>query len=237
MKTRKASPSTTPICLVSTNLPVGTGSKAAAAPITASNTRCSSTRAVFVNALFGQSYQLFGANSFADGGLTSTGIDSGLDTRLSDYVARLSYQPNSTYTFTSRFRFDKDDFTVQRTELEARANFDRWMVYVLYGDYAAQPELGFLDRRQGVLGTGSLKLDANWVLLGGARYDITNEKFDQTRIGLGYVDDCLILALNYLTNYTYSGNPSANHTIMLQLSLRTLGGTNVSQGVGGMGGL
>ena len=79
--------------------------------------------------------------------------------------------------------------------------------------------------RQGILGTGSFKLNANWVLLGAARYDLNAGKFDQTRIGLGYVDDCLILALNYITSYTYSGNPDINHAIMLQLSLRTLGGT------------
>ena len=57
-------------------------------------------------------------------------------------------------------------------------------------------------------------------------------KFDKTRLGLGYVDDCVILGLNYITNYTYSGNVQANHTVMLQLNLRTLGGTAVSQGVG-----
>ena len=109
-------------------------------------------------------------------------------------MARVSFQPNKTYTFTSRFRFDHDTFAVQRTELEANANFDRWNISVLYGDYAAQPLLGFLDRRQGILGSGSVKLDANWVLLGAARYDINAGKFDQTRIGLGYIDDCLILA-------------------------------------------
>ena len=191
----------------------------------------------FVNALFGQSYQLFGENSFATAGVANAGLNSGLDTRLSDYVARVSYQPNSTYTFTSRFRFDKDNWDVQRTELEARANFDRWSVDMLYGDYAAQPALGVLQRQQGVLGTGSIKLDANWVLLGGARYDLNAGKFDQTRIGLGYVDDCLIFGLNYITSYSYSGNPGVNHTIMLQLSLRTLGGTSLSQGVTGIGGL
>ncbi len=192
----------------------------------------------FVNALFGQSYSLFGTNSFAQADVANTGLDSGLDTRQSDYVARLSFQPNKTYTFTSRFRFDHDTFAVQRTELEANATFDRWNVGVLYGDYAAQPLLGFLDRRQGILGTGSVKLDANWVLLGAARYDINAEKFDQTRIGLGYIDDCLILAVNYITSYSYgSGVPVLDHTIMLQLSLRTLGGTAVSQSVGSVGGL
>lgn len=185
----------------------------------------------FVNALFGQSYQLFGENSFAHGGSTNTGIGTGLDTTRSDYVARLSYQPNSTYTFTSRFRFDNDSMAVRRFELETTAYFDRWQASILYGQYAAQPELGFLDDRQGILGTGTYKIDANWVLLGGARYDIDAGKFDQTRLGVGYIDDCLILAVNYITNYTYSGNVNSNHTIMLQLSLRTLGGTSIAQGL------
>jgi LPS-assembly protein len=185
-----------------------------------------------VNALFGQSYSIFGLNSFAQGGTTNTGLDSGLDTTRSDYVARVSYQPNNIYMFTTRFRFDNDTFNPQRIEVEARASFDRWSGSLLYGDYAAQPLLGILDRQQGILGTGQVKLDANWVLLGGARYDINAGKFDYTRVGLGYVDDCLILGLNYFTNYTYSGNVQANHTVMFQISLRTLGGTSASQAVG-----
>jgi LPS-assembly protein len=94
--------------------------------------------------LLGQSYQLYGPNSFTLGGLTNTGLDSGLDKPASDYVARASYQPNSMLTFTSRFRIDEHDFTLRRTELEASANFGRWTTSVVYGDYAAQPDIGFL---------------------------------------------------------------------------------------------
>jgi Organic solvent tolerance protein OstA len=79
-----------------------------------------------VNLLFGQSYQLYGLNSFALGGTTNTGLNSGLDTAQSDYVARASYQPNSLLTFTSRFRMSENDFTLQRTELETTATFGRW---------------------------------------------------------------------------------------------------------------
>jgi LPS-assembly protein len=184
----------------------------------------------FVNMLFGQSYQLFGQNSFAQSSTTNTGLDSGLDTRASDYVARASYQPNGTYKLTSRFRFDHNDFTLQRAEYEVAANFNRWSTSLLYGDYAAQPDLGYTDRRQGFLGTASVKLDANWILRGSALYDVRNHKFSSNMIGLAYMDDCLILALNYITNYTYgSGTAVLNHTVMLQLSLRTLGGTTVSQ--------
>jgi len=190
----------------------------------------------FINALFGQSYHLFGTNSFATGDITNTGLDSGLDTRRSDYVARLSYQPDRIYSLSTRYRFDENTFALRRFEIEGRANYDRWSVSALYGNYDAQPLLGFLSRREGILGSLNIKLTQNWVVQTAARYDIDAEKFDQTRIGVGYVDDCLILGLNYITNYTYSGNPEADHRVMLQLSLRTLGETAVSTGVSGLPG-
>jgi len=177
---------------------------------------------------------LFGANSYAANDLTNTGLDSGLDTGRSDYVARLSYQPNSTYKFASRFRFDHDTFAVQRMELETVATFSRWNLSLMYGEYAAQPDIGYTYQRQGILGTALYKLDTNWVLSGGARYDLTKDKFNQTRIGVGYIDDCLILGLNYLTNYNYDvvGNPTLVHQVMLQLSLRTLGNAVTTSNVG-----
>jgi len=191
----------------------------------------------FVNVLFGQSYQLFGLNSFAAGDATNTGLNSGLDTRKSDYVARIAYQPDRIYTFTTRYRFDQDNLEVKRFELEGQANFDRLSLQTLYGNYAAQPELGFLTRREGILGSISYKVTQNWAVLAAARYDLDADKFDQTRLGVGYVDDCLILALNYITSYTYSGNPTKDHRLMLQLGLRTLGSTSgstsISSSVGG----
>ncbi len=180
-----------------------------------------------VNVLFGQSYQIFGTNSFAAGvaDITNTGLDSGLDKKISDYVGRVTYQPNEIYSFTARGRFDQQTFAVQRLELESRANFDRWTLQLLYGNYAPQPELGFLFRRQGVLTGASVKLTQNWIVLASARYDLYAHEFNQSRIGLGYTDDCFLLSLNWLTGYTYNGTttPVKDNTVMLQFSLRTLG--------------
>ena len=189
-------------------------------------------RAGSLNALFGQSYQLFGQNSFTVGDITNTGLDSGLDKTLSDYVARIAYQPNSTYMISAHARFDEATFAVQRFELETRANFDRWGFNFLFGDYAAQPELGFLTRREGFLAGTSFKITSNWVLLGSAGYDIYARQFNQSRIGIGYVDDCVLLAFNYLTSYAYNGtaSPTLNNSFVLQLSLRTLGGDVLPQG-------
>jgi LPS-assembly protein len=182
-------------------------------------------RAGSLNVLFGQSYSLFGQNSFEQGDITNTGLESGLDKRVSDYVGRVSYQPNSVYSFTARGRFDQETFTPQRLEFESRASFDRWTLQLLYGDYAAQPELGFLTRREGILGGASFKVTANWIVLGSARYDIVNSQFDQTRLGFGYVDDCFMLSVNWLQGFTYTPTqaPVRNSTIMFQFSLRTLG--------------
>lgn len=185
-----------------------------------------------LNVLVGQSFHLFGQNSYRVGGGSNTGLDSGLDKDRSDYVAGVTYQPNNILSFGSHFRFDENDFTVRRFEFETTANLGRWSGTLLYGNYDAQPQLGYLTRRQGVLGSGTYKVTANWALLGAARYDLETSRFNQTQIGVGYIDDCLILALNYITDYAYSGNPSTDHRVMLQLGLRTLGGSSASQGVG-----
>ncbi len=193
-------------------------------------------RGGFVNVLFGQSYQLFGLNSYAVSDLTNTGINTGLETRRSDYVGRISYQPNKTYTFSASTRLDEDTLAVRRMELEGRASFDRWSVSMLYGNYDKQPELGFLTRREGILTTGSIKLAANWVASGGVRYDLGTNKVNQYIVGAGYVDDCFVLAVNYITDYAYTSlttpTPTLDHRIMLQIGLRTIGTTSLSENVG-----
>ncbi|SDS34660.1 LPS-assembly protein LptD [Bradyrhizobium canariense] len=188
-----------------------------------------------VVAVFGQSYQLFGLNSFAVADATNTGIDSGLDKPASDYVASLAYSPNRTYTFTTRARFDEATGEVNRFEAEGKANFDRWSVSLLYGDYAAEPEIGYLTRREGVLASGTVKVAANWVVTGAARWDLVANQINQYVIGAGYVDDCFVLGVNYVTSYSYAaGNtpPTLNHTFMLQLGLRTIAQTSTSAGGG-----
>ena len=161
----------------------------------------------------------------------------GLDKPRSDYIARFSYQPSRMYTFTSRFRFDEETWEVKRFELEGRVNFDRWSFTAIYGQYAAQPDLGFLTDREGVLGTSTFKLTTNWSVYGAIGYDLDQHKVDQTQLGVTYIDDCIAWALQYTTSYSYSGNPQEKtHAIMMTLGLRTLWDGQVSQKVDGLPG-
>jgi LPS-assembly protein len=189
-----------------------------------------------VNVLFGQSYQLFGLNSYAVADVTNTGVDSGLQNARSDYVARVNYSPNRTYTFSVRSRMDEATLNINRFEAEGRASFDRWSVSLMYGNYAAQPELGYLTRREGLLGSASIKVASNWVVSGTARWDLEANKLNQYVVGAGYVDDCFVLAANYVTSYSYSAGttpPVLSHAFMLQIGLRTLATSSTSAG-GGM---
>ncbi|ERF81293.1 MAG: LPS-assembly protein [Bradyrhizobium sp. DFCI-1] len=190
-----------------------------------------------IKGMFGQSYQMFGLNSFAVADVTNTGIDSGLQNPRSDYVASLAYSPNRTYTFSVRTRMDEATWNINRFEATASANFDRWSVAVTYGDYAAQPELGYLTRREGILTSGSIKVASNWVVQGAARWDLEANKINQYALGAGYVDDCFVLAANYVTSYTYQAGsqpPVLSHAFMFQIGLRTIAQTSTTSSSAGM---
>jgi LPS-assembly protein len=53
------------------------------------------------NALFGQSYQVAGRNSYRVPDLLNTGLQSGLDTRTSDYVGRAQVNPSDNFSSSS----------------------------------------------------------------------------------------------------------------------------------------
>ena len=124
-----------------------------------------------------------------------------------------------------------------RFEVEGCMNLERFSFTGIYGKYAAQPELGFLTKREGLLGTSSYKLTKEWSVFGAIGYDLDARKVDQTQLGVSYIDDCIALALQYTTSYAYSSNPTEkSHTVMLTLALRTLWDGQVRQGVSGIPG-
>ena len=139
--------------------------------------------------------------------------------------------------FTSRFRFSENDFTLQRTELETVASFGRWTTTVMYGNYAAQPADRVPQPPRGCPRHCTAEDERRTGCCLGGRDTISMpNRSAQTQVGLGYIDDCLILALNYITNYAYSGSVSVNHTYMMQVSLRTLGGSaSTNSGAAGLG--
>lgn len=189
----------------------------------------------YVNVLFGQSYHLFGRNSFAVGDIANTGLDSGLDSDRSDYVARFYFQATPNWAFASRFRFDEENFGMRARELQARFNKGAFSGSVTYARYDARPAIGITEVAEGVVSNARIKLHENWYVTGGASYDIDRKRFNSTGLGFGYLDECFDFSVGYSSSYSKNSNKDPVHTLMVRLSLRTLGEADFSTTLDGVG--
>jgi LPS-assembly protein len=178
------------------------------------------------NALVGQSFQLAGRNSFRQGDLVNIGRDSGLESSLSDYVARVRVSPSERYSLITRGRFDQDDLSLRRLEVGATANFAPSFplsASVVYARYSAQPEIGLDRRREGVIGSAKWDLTPNWFVTGSVlldldRYLLARDEYINAYIaspntavynrqnsayvsaltlGVGYIDECTTFTVSY----------------------------------------
>lgn len=204
----------------------------------------------YANLLVGQSYLLYGQNSYASADAANIGLSSGLDTRRSDYVARAAYAPNSTFNFIAKGRFDAETFNMRRLDLVANANFGAVQASLQYARYSKQPEIGFDKRREGLAAAAKVKLTENVFVTGNLLLDMsrhlyTNANNDPVKraplfsvaglgVGAGYTDECTTLAVNYtsILQDNGAGTQTRNQTVTLQLQLRTLGDTRVRSSLG-----
>lgn len=185
----------------------------------------------FLNLMAGQSYHLFGLNSFAAEDLTNTGVNSGLETDRSDYVASGYLQLNQALAFATRFRLNEDDLHANAIEVETRFNKGPISGAVIYGRYEDQPRLGFSNVGEGILGNLKVNLTDNIYVAGAARYNIDTDKLDKTEAGIGYLDECFSFGLNYAVDFSENGNEDPVQKVFVRFALRTLGGGATSFGV------
>ncbi|WP_353185009.1 LPS-assembly protein LptD [Bosea sp. (in: a-proteobacteria)] len=215
----------------------------------------------YANLLIGQSFQLAGRNSYSSGDLVNTGLDSGLNTDSSDYVARAQISPMKGVFLTGATRFDHSTFEPQR--IDAAATYSNTVIStsVGYGRYEPQPDLGIFRRREGLSLSGSLRVAENWRVRGSVLFDLDKYKYDReqwraayvagtatvatypntgpfqtasTSLGLNYTDECTVFDVSYSQSYAdrQAGATKDTRTVMFRLELRTLGEINYSQNLG-----
>jgi LPS-assembly protein len=205
----------------------------------------------YINALVGQSYHLGGQNSFTISDQINTGADSGLDKRRSDYVSRITFAPTSKVSFTARGRFDEETMKLRRLEVSGSMSSGPVAATVLYARQDAQPELGFVRRREGVSIGGRVQLPNNWFVSGSVLLDLdryllardfavnaqianpaqplryNNSALRPASVGLGfgYIDECTTFTVNYIreTGDNLGAVRATNSTVMFRLELKHLG--------------
>jgi len=194
----------------------------------------------YVNAVFGQSRELAGINSYATPDAANIGLSSGLDTPASDYVSRFTWSPSSAYTFVTKMRFDQASWAVRRLDIAANANFGFFTLGAQFANYEQQPEIGYNVRREGLQFNTRYDVTPNYFTTGSINFDLGRHYYNAFLadpapvffiagygLGLGYRDDCTKVSLNYTDvisdNYGNPATYSRNRTLLLSVELRTLG--------------
>ncbi|WP_217576771.1 LPS-assembly protein LptD [Mesorhizobium sp. GbtcB19] len=174
------------------------------------------------NAIFGQSYQLAGQNSFTAPDLVNAGAESGLDKPTSDYVGLVGFNSPSGFSGSISGRFDEQTFEVRRAEVKAAYSGLPISLSAKYAFIEAQPLYGFATDRHEVTLGASTHLAQNWRLFGTGTYDLETNVLVRDGVGFAYNDSCFTYIMTYSqTRDTVTKELSQN--IGFNLSFRTLG--------------
>jgi LPS-assembly protein len=185
-----------------------------------------------LDGLFGQSYQLAGDNPFAQKDIADTGNFSGLQTNVSDYVGRISYDTGLGPRFTVRGRFDHADFTPQRWEVEATDVLGPLTATASYLYLREDPNADILSPTSVVTGAAALNLIENWRLFGSLSYDVSNDALARDSFGLAYDNSCLTVAVAYNETRDHYTDLTQDRMVSFRLLFRTLGEQDVSANLG-----
>ncbi len=170
--------------------------------MSASRRRPQFNRGGFINVLFGQSYQLFGVNSFATGDPTNTGTDdrSG-DRPLRLCGARLVPAEPQLHLYRAHAprRGEPDGAPLRAREHRELRPLEREpaLRQLRQAGKSRLPgraaKASSARRRSRSPPTGCCRA--------APRYDLDASKFNQTIFGASCIDDCFVIAMNYITDY------------------------------------
>jgi LPS-assembly protein len=177
----------------------------------------------------GQSYRLDDRPSlFPDG--------TGLNNQFSDWVGRTEIRFRNFIKLTHRFRLDKDNFKVRRSEIDATVGSDRTYVEVGYLrlDRNIAPTLEDLQDREELRGAVRVAFAKYWSVFGSAVVNMTDKKEDpastgsgfqplRTRLGVAYSDDCLEFGLTWRRDYQQIADAKLGNSVQLYFSIKNLG--------------
>lgn len=183
-----------------------------------------------VRVLAGQSYHLKGDNAYQDPGVDSDGDfvlnpNSGLETGKSDYVAGLYFAPNEVLRFISQSRFDEDDLELKREDASMAFQYGPISATATYTYIASDPEQGYLDDAQDIVGTLGLRLTDRWTLFGTMRYDLDEGERLTDSIQLRYGDECFAVSAIYQESFITDPvrDIDPDRTLMFRVELKNIG--------------
>jgi LPS-assembly protein len=182
-----------------------------------------------VMAVVGQSYRLTRAPTlFPDG--------TGLTDRWSDIVGRTRLRYGRFIDVTHRFRLDKDNLALRRSEVDLTVGTD--LTYVQAGylrlNRDISPTVEDLRDKEELRLAGRWQFHRYWSVFGSTVLDLTGKDEDplsladgweqvRHRLGITYEDECLELGVAWKRDYERVGEFQAGSTFSINFSLKGIG--------------
>jgi LPS-assembly protein len=176
-----------------------------------------------IDGTLGQSFQVFGRNSFATADVAGTGPLSGLETTASDYVGAVALDTGLGPSVEVRGRVDEKTLTLNRAEVEATAALGPVTASAAYFYLRQNPSDLTAGAPASVFhGAASVNLSENWRAFGSFAYDAAKAAIASNSFGLAFDNSCVTFAVSYAeTRKNYSDLP--DRKVNFRLELRTLG--------------
>lgn len=169
--------------------------------------------------LVGQSARLREDDTFDQG--------SGLEEHLSDYVGRVYIQPSDFLNLSYRFRYDNDDLSARRNEVDLTTGPD-WLRaaigYALIEDQQANGGTTTFANREEVVGSLALKFADYWTATTGMRRDLTGDGATiNWDAGLSYQDECVLVSTVLQRSFTRDREIEPQTDFIFFIKLKNLG--------------
>ena len=148
--------------------------------------------------------------------------ESGFRDESSDWIVAGSVTPIAGVTAWTRARID-DSGDVRRGEAAIDWSGERTSGYVRYLMDEADAFDPTRPRREEIETGGEALVTSNWGFTFRGLYDLNDDKWRRSEIGLLYQDECLRLELVYERNDTRVGALRPSESVFLRLNLATLG--------------
>ncbi len=181
-----------------------------------------------VHGIFGQSYHLAGLNSFGTSDLVNAGADSGLQTRVSDYVGLLGFS-GSGLSVAASGRFDKSTFGLKRLDTKAGYSNGKTTLGLTYSQIAPQPSYGTTTQNRELTASAKQSIGKNWSVSGALNWDIDAALVRGHSLSLAYGDECTTFSLDFSRGDALS---TTNWTVTARLNFRTIGSFEATKEVG-----
>ncbi len=180
-----------------------------------------------LNAIFGQSYHLAGQNSFATSDLVNVGANSGLETKVSDYVGMAGLDTPHGISVSASARFNKKNLKLRRTDAKLSLYNTIFDANFIYTQVAAQPDYGFATSNDEIQATGAVRIADHWKVFGGLTWDLNNAILSRRGVGISYDDECTVFSLAFSQVRDIADTNANDWEIGARLSFRTLGDIKV----------